>query len=77
MRPAALKQVGHNPAHDKYSRPYAAFTAWSTLTTGELYRDLGGEYFQRRDPERTTRRLIAQLEALGNHVTLQEAQLAA
>ena len=41
------------------------------LTTGELYRDLGGDYFQRRDPERTSKRLIAQLEALGHHVTLQ------
>jgi transposase len=46
---------------------------WHMLTTGELYRDLGGEYFQRRDPERTTRRLIKQLEALGHHVTLEAA----
>jgi hypothetical protein len=40
------------------------------LTTGELC-DLGGDYFRRRDPERITKRLIAQLEALGHHVTLQ------
>ena len=46
---------------------------WHMLTTGELYRDLGGNYFQRRDPERTTRRLIAQLEALGHTVTLKHA----
>ena len=32
---------------------------------------LGGDYFQRRDPARTTKRLIAQLEALGHHVTLE------
>src|SRR5487761_1668714 len=44
---------------------------WHMLTTGELYRDLGGDYYQRRDPERITRRLIAQLEALGHHVTLE------
>jgi transposase len=43
------------------------------LTTGELYRDLGGDYYQRRDPERTTRRLVSQLEALGHTVILQEA----
>ncbi len=42
------------------------------LSTGELYSDLGGDYFERRDPESTTRRLIAQLEALGHAVTLQE-----
>jgi len=41
------------------------------LTTGQLYSDLGGDYFQRRDPAKTTKRLIAQLEALGHHVTLQ------
>ena len=45
---------------------------WHMLQTGELYADLGGDYFERRDPESTTRRLIAQLEALGHAVTLQE-----
>ena len=46
---------------------------WQMLTTGELYRDLGGDYFRRRDPQRQTRRLVAQLEALGHTVILQEA----
>lgn len=48
-------------------------TCWHMLSTGELYTDLGGEYFQRRDPERTTKRLVAQLQALGHHVTLEAA----
>ena len=43
---------------------------WHMFTTGETYRDLGGDYFQRRDPERATRRLVARLEELGHHVTL-------
>ena len=43
---------------------------WHMLTTGETYRDLGGDYFTRRDPERQTRRLLAQLERLGHTVTL-------
>jgi len=43
------------------------------LTTGELYRDLGGDYYRRRNPERQTRRLIKQLEALGHTVTLEKA----
>jgi transposase len=46
---------------------------WHMLTTGELYHDLGADYFSRRDPELQVRRLIAQLERLGQHVTLQEA----
>jgi len=46
---------------------------WHMLTTGELYHDLGGDYYQRRDPQKTTRRLVSQLEALGHTVILQEA----
>jgi hypothetical protein len=37
-----------------------------------LGKRLGGDYFRKRDPERTTKRLIAQLEALGHQVTLKE-----
>jgi transposase len=45
-------------------------TAWHMLNTGELYRDLGADYFTRQNPDRLTKRLIRQLEALGHHVTL-------
>lgn len=43
------------------------------LTTGELYVDLGGDYFQRRDPDKTIKRLLAQLERLRHTVTLEAA----
>ena len=46
---------------------------WHMLQTGELYKDLGGDYFRHRNPQRQTRHLVAQLEALGHTVTLQEA----
>ena len=47
---------------------------WHMLTTGEVYNDPGADYFDRRvDPQRKIKRLIAQLEALGQTVTLQEA----
>jgi len=46
---------------------------WHMLQTGETYNDPGGDYYQRRDPERATKRLVAQLERLGHNVTLQEA----
>jgi hypothetical protein len=45
---------------------------WHMLSTGETYRDRGGDYFTTRDPERQTRRLVTQLERLGHHVTLTE-----
>ena len=50
---------------------------WHMLSTGELYRDLGGDYFRKRDPERQTRRLVAQLERLGHRVTLETLREAA
>ena len=46
---------------------------WHMLQTGELYADLGGDYYTRLNPERQTRRLVAQLQRLGHTVTLQEA----
>jgi len=46
---------------------------WHMFTTGETYRDLGGDYYQRRDPEGQIHRLVAQLERLGQHVTLEPA----
>jgi transposase len=50
---------------------------WHMLTTGQLYNDLGVEYFRQRDPERATKRLVAQLERLGHKVTLEELPQAA
>jgi transposase len=46
--------------------------AWHMLSTGEIYREAGGDYYTRIDPDKQTRRLIAQLERLGHTVTLQE-----
>jgi hypothetical protein len=43
--------------------------AWHMLQTGELYRDPGGDYYTRQNPD--TKRLVGQLEALGHHVTLE------
>jgi transposase len=51
--------------------------AWHMLQTGELYNDLGGDYFIRQNPDRLTKRLIRQLEALGHQVTLQPQEAAA
>ncbi len=47
---------------------------WHLLTTGALYEDLGADYFERRrDPLIQTRKLVAQLEALGLSVTVAPA----
>jgi len=46
---------------------------WHMATTGEVYTDLGADYYRTQNPDRTKRRAIAQLEALGYAVTLKEA----
>ncbi len=44
----------------------------AAIHTGELYNDLGGDYYRKRDPGRITKCLVAQLESLGHHVILEE-----
>jgi hypothetical protein len=47
---------------------------WHVLATGTPYDDLGADYFDRRaDPDREAQRLIARLQALGRHVTIDDA----
>ena len=47
--------------------------ALSHLRPGEISNDLGRDYYTRLDPDKHSRRLVAQLERLGFTVTLQEA----
>jgi transposase len=65
-------QLGHGRALGAVKHSILC-ACWHMLTTGELYNDLGGDYLARRDPDRQTRRLVAQLERLGHTVTLTKA----
>jgi transposase len=65
-------QAGHGRALGAVKHSMIC-AAWHMLSTGELYNDLGGDYYSRRNPQRQTKRLVAQLERLGHTVTLQEA----
>lgn len=47
--------------------------AYYVMRDGLTYQELGADYFTHRDRERTTRRHVKQLEALGYVVTLQPA----
>ncbi|MGO9789874.1 MAG: hypothetical protein ACLP8S_10400 [Solirubrobacteraceae bacterium] len=42
-----------------------------------LCNGIGSDYHARRNPERQTKRLVSQLDAIGHHVRLQEGQVAA
>jgi len=47
--------------------------AYYIMRDGVTYDELGADYFQRRDAERSTRRHVRQLEALGYRVTIERA----
>lgn len=65
-------QLGHGRAIGAVKHSIIC-ACWHMLSTGELYNDLGGDYYSRRDPERQIRRLVAQLERLGQNVVLEPA----
>jgi transposase len=72
-RPERLRpRIGHGRAIGAVQHSILV-AYWHMFTTGETYRDLGGDYYRRRDPERQIRRLVNQLERLGQHVALQPA----
>ena len=47
--------------------------AYYIMRNNTTYHELGADYFARRDQERTIRRSVKQLEALGYHVTIEKA----
>jgi hypothetical protein len=51
--------------------------AYHLIQRQEPYRELGGDYFDRRRPEATARRLVKRLEKLGYQVLLQQPPLIA
>jgi len=69
-------QLGHGRALGAVKHAIIC-AVWHMLATGELYRDLGGDYLARRDPERQAKRLVAQLERLGHKVVLEDTPAAA
>jgi hypothetical protein len=71
------RRHGHNKAIVAVAHSILV-AAYYILRDDVAYQDLGADYFARRsDPERTTRRLIAQLERLGHKVTLESLPQAA
>lgn len=46
--------------------------AYHIIQRKEPYRDLGGDYFDKRRPEITARRLVKRLEQLGYHVSVEQ-----
>lgn len=71
------RRHGHNKAIVAVAHSILV-AAYYMLRDDVPYRDLGSDYYARRsDPERTTRRLVAQLERLGHKVSLETLPQAA
>ncbi|MBI3169033.1 MAG: IS110 family transposase, partial [Chloroflexi bacterium] len=47
--------------------------AYHLIQKQETYHDLGGNYFDRRNPEATEKRLVRRLEQLGYKVSLEQS----
>lgn len=43
---------------------------WHMLTNGVFYDDLGGDFYSRRNPDKTKQRALNQLKQMGYDVTL-------
>jgi transposase len=63
-------RIGHGKAIGAVKHSIL-IAAWHMLTNGQLYTDLGPDYYRRRDPARATKHLVTQLERLGHTVTRQ------
>jgi transposase len=62
---------GHKKALGAVRHPII-IAVWHMLSTGEIYAEPGADYFDRRiDPQRKIKRLIAQLESLGQTVVIE------
>lgn len=49
---------------------------WNMLTNGAFYDDLGGDFYARRNPDKTKQRALNQLKQMGYDVTLRPLQAA-
>ena len=68
------KALPAHPGRAYIGGPWWTQGNWHVLATGKPYDDLGADYSDRRtDPGREAQRLIARLQALGHHVTLDDA----
>ena len=70
------RHAGHNVAIVAVAHAILEI-AWHLLTQETTYRELGADYIDRRDKERSARRHVRSLEQLGYRVTVEPASIAA
>jgi transposase len=49
---------------------------WNMLTNGVFYEDPGGDFYARRNPDKTKQRALQQLRQMGYDVTLSPLEAA-
>ena len=70
------RHAGHNVAIVAVAHAILEI-AWHLLSQATTYRELGADYFDRRNKDQTTRRHVRFLESLGYRVTLESVPAAA
>jgi transposase len=70
------RRAGHNVAIVAVAHAILEI-AWHLLSKGTTYQELGADYLDRRDLQRTTDHYVRLLEKLGHRVTLEPAAIAA
>lgn len=70
------RRAGHNVAIVAVAHALLEI-AWHLLSKGTTYQELGADYLDRRDKQRTTDHYVRLLEKLGHRVTLEPAAIAA
>ena len=70
------RRAGHNVAIVAVAHTILEI-AWHLLSKGTTYQELGADYLDRRDKQRTTDHYVRLLEKLGHRVTLDPVSIAA
>ena len=70
------RRAGHNVAIVAVAHAILEI-AWHLLSKGTTYQELGADYLDRRDKQRTTDHYVRLLEKLGHRVTLDPVSIAA
>jgi transposase len=70
------RRAGHNVAIVAVAHAILEI-AWHLLRKGTIYQELGADYLDRRDKQRTAKHYVHLLEKLGHRVTLEPAAIAA
>ena len=73
-RPVLLGATGGTARHSLAVEHAMLIAIWNMITNGVFYDDLGGDFYARRNPDKTKQRALDQLRQMGYTVTISPVQ---